>query len=185
VAGFRSAGVYHAFSTGLWPVPLAIVVYLMTAVGGSLYAGHPAVHRSPNEQAAETPYMLHNIEATRRAFNLDTVQTRDLSGDAELTKTTLCERRHHQERPLWDHQPLLDTFGQIQELRTYYDFVSVDNDRYTIKGESDSDAVGARADSEILPNRTWINEHLTFTHGYGLTLGPVNEVTQEACRCCS
>ena len=81
---------------------------------------------------------------------------------------------------LWDHQPLLDTFGQIQELRTYYDFVSVDNDRYTINGELRQVMLSARElNSESLPNRTWINEQLTFTHGYGLTLGPVNEVTQE------
>ena len=81
---------------------------------------------------------------------------------------------------LWDHQPLLDTFGQIQELRTYYDFASVDNDRYTINGELRQVMLSARElNSESLPNRTWINEHLTFTHGYGITLGPVNEVTQE------
>ena len=80
--------------------------------------------------------------------------------------------------PLWDHQPLLDTFGQIQEIRTYYDFVSVDNDRYMINGEYRQIMLSARElNSESLPNRTWINEHLTFTHGYGLTLGPVNEVT--------
>ena len=126
---------YHAFSTGLWPVPLAIVLYLLTAVGGSVYAA--AVQRfivSPNEQAAETPYMLHNIEATRRAFNLDTVQTRDLSGDAELTKTDIVRNADTIKNVrLWDHQPLLDTFGQIQELRTYYDFVSVDNDRTRLR----------------------------------------------------
>ena len=181
-AGAALLSVYNAFSTGLWPVPLAIVLYLLTAVGGSAYAA--AIQRfivSPNEQAAETPYMLHNIEATRRAFNLDTVQTRDLSGDAELTKADIVRNADTIKNVrLWDHQPLLDTFGQIQELRTYYDFVSVDNDRYTIKGESRQVMLSARElNSEILPNRTWINEHLTFTHGYGLTRGPVNEVTQE------
>ena len=82
--------------------------------------------------------------------------------------------------PLWDHQPLLDTFGQIQEIRTYYDFVSVDNDRYTIDGEYRQIMLSARElNSESLPNRNWINERLTFTHGYGLTLGPVNQVTGE------
>ena len=82
--------------------------------------------------------------------------------------------------PLWDHQPLLDTFSQIQEIRTYYDFVSVDNDRYTINGRYRQIMLSARElNSESLPNRTWINEQLTFTHGYGLTLGPVNEVTPE------
>ena len=82
--------------------------------------------------------------------------------------------------PLWNDQPLLDAFGQLQEIRTYYDFVSVDNDRYTINGKYRQIMLSARElNSRSLPSRTWINEQLTFTHGYGLTLGPVNEVTPE------
>ncbi len=82
--------------------------------------------------------------------------------------------------PLWNERPLLDTFGQLQEIRTYYDFVAVDNDRYTIDGQYRQIMLSARElNSQSLPSRTWINEHLTFTHGYGLTLGPVNEVTRE------
>ena len=173
---------YHAFSTAFWPVPLAVGLYLLTSVGGSLYAA--AIQRfvvTPNEQAAETPYITHNIAATRQAFNLADVRTRNVSGDAELTREDI--ERHAdtiKNVRLWDHQPLLDTFGQIQELRTYYDFVSVDNDRYAIDGQLRQVMLSARElNSESLPNRTWINEHLTFTHGYGVTLGPVNEVTAE------
>jgi uncharacterized membrane protein (UPF0182 family) len=174
--------VYHAFSTAIWPIPLALGLYLLTSVSGSLYAA--AVQRfvvSPNEQAAETPYITHNIAATRQAFNLDGVRTRNVSGDAELTRDDIARNADTIKNVrLWDHQPLLDTFGQIQELRTYYDFVSVDNDRYTINGELRQVMLSARElNSESLPNRTWINEHLTFTHGYGVTLGPVNEVTSE------
>jgi uncharacterized membrane protein (UPF0182 family) len=129
--------VFHAVSTAMWPVPLAIGLYLLTSVGGSLYAA--AIQRfvvTPNEQAAETPYMTHNIAATRQAFNLSDVRTRNVSGDAELTREDIARNADTIKNVrLWDHQPLLDTFGQIQELRTYYDFVSVDNDRYTINGE--------------------------------------------------
>ena len=82
--------------------------------------------------------------------------------------------------PLWNERPLLDTFSQLQEIRTYYDFVAVDNDRYTINGKYRQIMLSARElNSASLPSRTWINEHLTFTHGYGLTLGPVNEVAAE------
>ena len=104
-----------------------------------------------------------------------------MSGDATLTRADLDRNADTIDNvPLWDHQPLLDTFSQIQEIRTYYDFVSVDNDRYTINGRYRQIMLSARElNSESLPNRTWINEQLTFTHGYGLTLGPVNEVTPE------
>jgi uncharacterized protein len=179
-----SAGlaVYHAFSSAVWPVPLALALYLLTSVGGSLYAaGIQRFVVTPNEQAAETPYMTHNISATRQAFNLASVRTRNFSGDAALTREDIDRNADTVKNVrLWDHQPLLETFGQIQELRTYYDFASVDNDRYTINGELRQVMLSARElNSESLPNRTWINEHLTFTHGYGITLGPVNEVTQE------
>jgi uncharacterized protein len=173
---------FHAFSAAVWPVPLAIGLYLLTSVGGSMYAA--AIQRfvvTPNEQAAETPYITHNISATRQAFNLASVRTRNFSGDAQLSRADIESNADTIKNVrLWDHQPLLETFGQIQELRTYYDFESVDNDRYMINGEVRQVMLSARElNSESLPNRTWINEHLTFTHGYGITLGPVNEVTQE------
>ena len=109
------------------------------------------------------------------------MQERELSGDAALTRRDLdANAVTLRNVPLWDHQPLKDTFSQIQEIRTYYDFVSVDNDRYRIDGEYRQIMLSARElNSDSLPSRNWINEHLTFTHGYGLTLGPVNQVTRE------
>ena len=174
--------VAQLFSARLWPVLAAAGLYLLVGVGSSIYAA--AVQRfivAPNEQVRETPYIVHNIEATRRAYALEHVIERELSGDALLSRDDI-ERNAATLRnvPLWDHQPLLDTFGQIQEIRTYYDFVSVHNDRYVIDGEYRQIMLSARElNSESLPNRTWINERLTFTHGYGITLGPVNQVTAE------
>jgi uncharacterized membrane protein (UPF0182 family) len=173
---------YHAFASRLWPVVTALLLYLVIWLGGALYAA--AVQRfvaAPNEQEKELPYIVHNIAATRKAFNLDQVEERELTGDAELTLADIKRNAETLDNVrLWDHQPLLDTFGQIQEIRTYYDFVSVDNDRYAIDGRSRQIMLSVRElNSESLPNRTWVNERLTFTHGYGLTLGPVNQVTTE------
>ena len=165
-----------------WPLLTAAALYGGVSAAGT---GAAAVMQrfviAPNEQVRELPYIEHNIAATRAAFGLDTVEERELSGDALLTRAdidanaaTLGNVR------LWDHQPLLQTFAQIQEIRTYYDFVSVHNDRYKINGEYRQIMLSARElNSESLPNRNWINERLTFTHGYGVTLGPVNQVTPE------
>src|SRR6185503_12340957 len=100
---------------------------------------------SPNEQTRETQYLKYNIEATRSAFGLSRVDERELSGDAALTRADI-DRNSLTLRnvPLWDHQPLLDTFGQIQEIRTYYDFVSVDNDRYRLNGQNRQVMLSAR-----------------------------------------
>jgi hypothetical protein len=172
----------HAFGRKNWPIPLAIGLYLVVSVGGQVYAS--VLQRfevTPNELVRETPFIEHNIAATRRAFGLGEVEQRPLSGEALLTLDDIANNAATlQNVRLWDHQPLLDTFGQIQEIRTYYDFVSVDNDRYRIDGELRQVMLSARElNSNSLPSRTWVNERLTYTHGYGLTLGPVNQVTQE------
>jgi uncharacterized membrane protein (UPF0182 family) len=168
--------------TRLWPLLTAFGLCAVVAVGGAVYAA--LLQRfvvAPNEQARELPYIVHNIAATRDAFALDRVEERQLSGDAALTRKDIdANAVTLRNVPLWDHEPLKDTFGQIQEIRTYYDFVSVDNDRYLIDGEYRQIMLSARElNSASLSNRNWINEHLTFTHGYGLTLGPVNQVTRE------
>ena len=173
---------WHAYQRSVWPLPAAAVLYVVVLLAGQAYAA--AIQRfvvAPNEQVRETPYIVHNIAATRKAFALDGVEERELSGDASLTRQDIANNAATLKNVrLWDHQPLLDTFGQIQEIRTYYDFASVDNDRYTIDGEYRQIMLSARElSSTSLPNRNWINERLTFTHGYGLTLGPVNQVTEE------
>jgi uncharacterized membrane protein (UPF0182 family) len=173
---------WQAFSTPNWPIPLAIGLYMVASIGGEVYSS--VLQRfivTPNEQVRESPFIEHNIAATRRAFGLESVDVRPLSGDALLTRNDIENNAATLENVrLWDHQPLLETFGQIQEIRTYYDFVSVDNDRYLINGALRQVMLSGRElNSASLPNRTWVNERLTFTHGYGLTLGPVNQVTSE------
>ncbi len=170
------------FLRGYRLIAAALGLYLAVWLGGALYSA--IVQRfvvAPNEQVRETPFISHNIAATRAAFALDEVEERQLEGDALLTRAEIdLNRATLGNVPLWNHQPLLDTFAQLQEIRTYYDFVSVDNDRYEIDGEYRQIMLSARElNSESLPSRTWINERLTFTHGYGLTLGPVNQVTPE------
>jgi uncharacterized membrane protein (UPF0182 family) len=184
VAGVVGAmlAVYQSFARRLWPIALAVGLYFVTAVGGNIYAA--IIQRfvvAPNEQVRETPYIVNSIKGTREAFALDQVEERSMSGEARLTREDLDRNAATIENvPLWNDQPLLDTFSQIQEIRTYYDFMSVDNDRYTINGKYRQIMLSARElNPASLPSRTWINEHLTFTHGYGLTLGPVNEVTPE------
>ncbi|MBP6822677.1 MAG: UPF0182 family protein, partial [Acidobacteria bacterium] len=121
------------------------------------------------------------IKATRKAFALDNIEERELAGDSTLTLQDIQENKATINNVrLWDRLPLLETFGQIQEIRTYYQFESVDNDRYRIGGELRQTMISPRElAADTLPNRNWINERLTFTHGFGLTLGPVNQITPE------
>jgi len=173
---------YQITAKRRWPAAVAVALYLGVALLGGAYAYLlQRFYVSPNEQVREQPFIAYSIDATRSAFALDRVVERSISGDAKLTAADIARNAPTLANvPLWNEQPLLDTFGQIQEIRTYYDFVSVDNDRYVIDGEYRQIMLSAREmNSEALPSRAWINERLTFTHGYGLTLGPVNQVTPE------
>jgi uncharacterized membrane protein (UPF0182 family) len=83
---------------------------------------------------------------------------------------------------IWDDRPLLTTYAQIQEIRTYYDFKDVDVDRYMINNELRQVMLSARElnfDNFPAQGRSWVNEHFQYTHGYGLTMSPVNMVTEE------
>ncbi len=164
-------------------VAIAVAGYAAIALTSRAIA--PAVMQrlivTPNELARELPYLERHIAATRRAWRLDSVDVRDLSGDAQLTMAdiranapTIANIR------LWERDLLGQTLGQLQEIRTYYDFVSVNDDRYMIDGKYRQVHLSARElNSAALPTLTFINERLTFTHGMGLAMAPVNEVTPE------
>lgn len=153
-----------------------------SAIGLGLYPGFIQRFRVvPNEIVAESPYITHNIRFTRQAYGLDRIEEQEFPAEETLTREDL--RRNDltiKNIRLWDHRPLLTTYGQLQEIRTYYKFLNVDNDRYQIDGEYRQVMLSAREMShEHLPSRNWINEHLIFTHGYGVVLGPVNRITPE------
>ena len=136
---------------------------------------------TPNELVAERPFIEHNIRMTRQAYGLDRIEERSFPADETLDARALERNAPTIENiRLWDHRPLLRTFGQLQEIRTYYKFVDVDNDRYTLNGEYKQLMLSPRQLSYAhLQSRIWINEHLTFTHGYGVVVGPVNRITPE------
>jgi uncharacterized membrane protein (UPF0182 family) len=136
---------------------------------------------APNELTREAPYLRNHIDATRKAWGLDSVTSRDLSGEVQLSAANIKANSATVDNVrLWERALLQQTFSQLQEIRTYYDFVSVDDDRYIIDGRYRQVHVAARElNSASLPTRTFINERLTFTHGMGVTMAPVNQVTSE------
>ncbi len=161
------------YGIGAWIIAAVLV--------GTVY---PAIIQrfqvQPNELARETPYIEYNIEFTREAFGLNDIEEKPFPAigapspqDIASNQVTISNVR------LWDHRPLKDTFNHIQSLRPYYDFNDVDVDRYTIDGDYRQVMLSARElSAEKLPEeaQTWINRRLLYTHGYGLTLSPVNEI---------
>ena len=176
------AAVFWAWKGKLSPLIGAVSLYVVVGFVGAMV---PAIVQklivAPNELVKETPFIKHNIAATRQAFALNKIEEREISGDKPITASDITNNNLTVKNVrLWDRKPLLSTFSQIQEIRTYYEFAEVDNDRYIIDGEIRQIMLSPRElASDSLPNKNWINERLTFTHGYGVAAGPVNQVTPE------
>ena len=168
---------------GIRPVLIALaVLFVGNVVGLGVYPTLLQRFRVvPNEVAAERPYIEQNIKHTRMAYGLDRIQEQEFPAEETLTAEDLRKNDATIKNiRLWDHRPLLLTYGQLQEIRTYYRFMDVDNDRYMIDGQLRQVMLSPRELSyRHLPSRIWINEHLTYTHGFGVVMGPVNRITPE------
>jgi uncharacterized membrane protein (UPF0182 family) len=180
-AGLAVYGIVRRSAARLLSIGVLLYVVVSLVGRGLLPFAVQRLVVIPNELDRETPYLRNHLEATRQAWALDRVTTRDLTGEAELTMADIRANTPTIENVrLWERDLVEQSFAQIQEIRTYYDFVSVTDDRYTIDGKYRQVHVAARElNSNALPTRTFINERLTFTHGMGLTMAPVNQVTAE------
>jgi uncharacterized membrane protein (UPF0182 family) len=168
---------------GRWLVaailPAAVCYIVVQAVGW--YVSSLIV--KPNELVREQPYIAHNIALTRQAYGFDRVAQHEFPAE---TTVEAAEPQNNQATlqniRLWDWHALQDTLRQIQEIRTYYDFPDIDIDRYEIDGTTREVMLAARElNVDKLPesSRNWINEKLIYTHGYGITMNPVNGFTPE------
>ncbi len=135
----------------------------------------------PNELARETPYIEHNIRLTSIAYGLDKIQEQDFTKVEPLTQEAVAANQTTlQNIRLWDYRPLQQTYQQIQSIRLYYRFYDVDLDRYVINGQLRQVALAARElDKSQLQSPTWVTQKMQFTHGYGVVVNPINEVTGE------
>jgi uncharacterized membrane protein (UPF0182 family) len=158
----------------------AVVCYVALQ-GVGWYVGSFIV--KPNELVREQPYIAHNIELTRQAYGLNRVAQREFPADTTVEAADPANNQATlQNIRLWDWHALQDTLRQIQEIRTYYDFPDIDIDRYDIEGTTREVMLAARElNVDKLPesSRNWINEKLIYTHGYGITMNPVNGFTPE------
>jgi uncharacterized membrane protein (UPF0182 family) len=134
----------------------------------------------PSELALETPYLKNNIEFTRKAYGLDTIQETSYPALADMTPEVIARNQDTiQNIRLWDYRPLLRMYQQAQEIRLYYQFYDVDVDRYHLPDGYHQVMLSSRELSPELPAeaQTWVNEKLQFTHGYGLAMSFVSKTT--------
>ena len=169
-----------------WRLPAAAVVLLFgTSIVVSVL--FPALFNrfyvKPSELQLETPYIERNIAATRQAYNLQQIAVKPFPVEERLNFASLEANRATVDNiRLWDWQPLISTYAQLQEIRTYYKFLDMDLDRYRLDGAYQQVMLSARElDPALLPAnaQTWVNLHLLFTHGTGVVMSPVTRKSTE------
>ena len=161
---------------GLWLLALVLVAGVYPAIIQQFVV-------SPSELQLETPYIVNNIAATRAAFGLDKFNEREVPAVDLITREQIDENPNITNNiRLWDYRPLLETYGKLQEIRSYYALEDVDIDRYQLLGAQRQVMLAARelSSNELGENiRTWENLHFRYTHGYGITMSTVNDIEGE------
>jgi uncharacterized protein len=166
---------------------IGVYALILVAVNGTYPVLQQRFVVEPNELAKETPYIKHNIEFTREAYDLAKIDNQDYQlaslDNPNANANVLRENKATIDNiRLWDYRPLLSTYRQLQEIRFYYRFNDVDVDRYILNGDYRQVMLSAREfDYNRVPSsaKTWVNQRLKYTHGYGLVMNPVNEVTAD------
>ena len=166
------------------PAAAAVLVFGGSFVLSGVIPGlFQRVFVKPNELQREKPYIERNIALTQQAYNLHQITAKPFPAEQDLTfKTLEANKATIDNIRLWDWQPLMDTYAQLQEIRTYYKFHDVDVDRYWLDGAYQSVMLSARElKSSLLPPnaQTWVNRHVLFTHGNGVVMSPVTRKNAE------
>ena len=166
------------------PAAAALLVFGSSIVLLSVVPGiFQRVFVKPDELQLEKPYIERNIALTQQAYNLRQIAAKPFSADQNLTfKTLEANKATIDNIRLWDWQPLMDAYVQLQEIRTYYKFHDVDVDRYWLDAAYQSVMLSARElNSSLLPPnaQTWVNRHVLFTHGNGVVMSPVTRKNAE------
>src|SRR5205085_2684389 len=166
------------------PVAALAILFGTSLLLGKIVPGLvERIYVKPNELQLERPYIQNNIAFTQQAYNLHQIAVEAFPAEQNLTAAMLDANRPTIDNiRLWDWQPLMDSYGQLQEIRTYYRFHDVDIDRYWLNGSYQAVMLTARElKSSLLPAnaQTWVNRHLIFTHGNGVVMSPVTRKSSE------
>ena len=133
----------------------------------------------PNEITLEQPYIKNNIDFTLRGFGLNKIEEKRFPVSEDFNEQMIEQNKNLFDNiRVWDWRALDDVYKQFQEIRLYYNFKSVQIDRYNFDKYTEVALAARELPVSQIPNRaqTWVNTHLIYTHGYGVVMNPVNEI---------
>ena len=163
-----------------WPLAIAVWVVALIVLRGVVPAVYQSLIVNPNQLSKEKQYIANNLEWTRAAYGLNEIQQKPLATKEALTPQKLSDNSATLRNiRLWDPNTLVTSYRQLQELRKYYTFLDADVDRYTVNGVYRQTMLSPRElNMDELPQQ-WVNQHITYTHGFGVAMSAVNQVTAD------
>ncbi len=160
----------------VFTVPIIMIILGALGTGAAMLVQNLIV--SPDEINKESPYLMNNIQFTNYAYDLQNVTVKNFPASNDLTKQDIANNMGTiQNIRINDFDPAKKFYNQTQSIRLYYLFNDVDVDRYMVNGEYTQTYLSAREIDESKIRQEWINKHLKYTHGYGITLSRVDKVT--------
>ncbi|MFZ7133759.1 MAG: UPF0182 family protein [Eubacteriales bacterium] len=159
-----------------------VILIIVSFAGGIISVAVDNFIVAPNQFSKEEPYLVNNIEYTQKAYDIQDVETADFSANESITPEDMEENEITVKNiPINDYRPTLEMYNSIQGFRRYYQFNDIDIDRYEIDEIYTQVFISARElnNNKLEENaKTWINQHLKYTHGYGVAVSPVNQVNE-------
>ena len=166
-----------------WPLTIVVWVVVLVVLRGVVPAVYQSLIVNPNQLTKEREYISRNLAATRAAYLLNDITQEPLAAKTPLTPQKLKDNQPTLSNiRLWDPNTLVTSYRQLQELRPYYVFLDADVDRYTVNGVYRQTMLSPRElniDGLPAQAQTWVNQHITYTHGFGVAMSAVNQVTSD------
>ncbi len=166
-----------------WPIVIVVWVLAVIVLRGVVPAVYQSLIVNPNQLTKEREYIAHNLAATKSAYKLNDITQQPLAAKTPLTPQKLKDNQPTLSNiRLWDPNTLVTSYRQLQELRPYYSFLDADVDRYTVGGVYRETMLSPRElniDGLPAQAQTWVNQHITYTHGFGVAMSAVNQVTSD------
>ncbi|NHU84458.1 COG1615 family transporter [Kocuria sp. JC486] len=157
---------------GRWRLPLigtAMLVVVAVVAGGIYPSLVQRFQVTPTEQQVESEYIQRNIDGTRTAFGLEDIESESYAATVDAGEGDLADYAQTTSNiRLLDPNVVSPAFAQLQQFRPYYNFPATLNvDRYEVDGEVQDTVLAAR-ELDVNATDSWYNQHVVYTHGYGL-----------------
>ena len=171
---------------GKWRLPVVatgLMVVSSLILGGLFPWAVQTFQVIPNERVLESPYIQRNLDATSKAFGIDTVERVEYNAVVDAEPGALREDAETTASiRILDPALVSSSFRQLEQFRQYYNFPNqLDVGRYEIDGKVQDTVLAVRELNQagLGDSQSWYNNVVVYTHGFGVVAAYGNQRTPD------